>query len=232
MDTQKKEEVCLTIRCDRPSFFYFLYDTIKDLYKTLSLVRKEKSIVSILGSARDTLPSHYYDVSEEVAAFFVRKNFSVLTGGGGGIMRSSNRGAYRSSGRSLGITIDLPYEKVKNRFLTEDIHSKYFFTRKTALFYASHIFVFFPGGMGTLDELFEVLCMKQTKKIPDIPIILFGREFWEPLNTLISDHLGKTYRTVSSEDTALYSIVDTVYEIEKFLNKTRFFEIHESSDTY
>ena len=224
-DFEKRK--CIDIRCARPKFLLFVYDALRDLYKGLSFVRKEKKVASIFGSARDVLPSHYYELAEDVAGFFVRNGYSVLTGGGGGIMRSSNMGAHRAGGRSLGVTISLPYEKVKNAFLTDYVNSSYFFTRKAALYYSAHIFIFLPGGLGTIDELSEVLVMKQTKKIPNMPVILVGREFWKPFDAFVSHHMIDTYKTVSEEDKDLYVIVDTVDELEVMLKEQKFFDMRQ-----
>jgi len=139
----------------------------------------------------------------------------MITGGAGGVMQAANQGAFEAKGQSVGLNIDLPNEQGENGFLTESKSFNYFFTRKVMLAFASEVYIFFPGGFGTMDELFEMLTLVQTKKIKRIPIVLVNKEYWTPLIGFIEEHLLAKYHTIDEEDTKLYVLVDSVEEAHK-----------------
>ena len=225
-DEKKQVEqraVCADIQSSHPPLLTFVFQSALELYHGLRLVEKHKKAITFFGSAREVLPRYYYESCETLAAQLSQKGFTIITGGGSGIMRSANKGAFQSGGHSLGITIQIPAEDVTNSFLSEQKKMKYFFTRKTALSYASQIYFFFPGGFGTFDELADMLVLIQTKKIPQVPIILFGRDFWNPLDSFIKKSLAETYKTVDKEDADIYIIVDSVDDalhcVERYCGK-------------
>ena len=164
--------------------------------------------VSIFGSAR-TQPDHaYYKLATDVSAAVAKAGYGVITGGGPGIMEAANKGAQEADGPSVGLNIALPFEQSSNPYIDKDknISFEYFFIRKVMFVKYAQAFVVFPGGFGTLDELFESLTLIQTKKITRLPIILVGTKFWSGLidwikNNLIEDEL------ISPEDLNLFSIV-------------------------
>ena len=143
--------------------------------------------VSIFGSARTPAESPYYKAAEETAALLVRAGFAVITGGGPGIMEAANRGAFEAGGVSIGCNIELPFEQKPNPYQTYSLTFKYFFVRKTMFVKYSTAFVIFPGGFGTLDELFEALTLIQTNKIKNFPVILFGKRYWEGIIRWLED---------------------------------------------
>ena len=174
---------------------------------------------SFFGSAREQLPDEYYLQCEDLAARLSRKGFAIITGGAGGIMRSANKGAWRAEGDSVGINILLPHEQNQNKFIHFGKDFKYFFSRKTILSCASEVYIFFPGGFGTLDELFEMLTIIQTRyEDTGVPVILYGEEFWKPLVQFIEKHLIEKYKTVSSEDRNFFVVVDSVDEAERYID--------------
>ena len=137
--------------------------------------------VAIFGSAR-TPPDHSeYKAAQETGALFARAGRAVITGGGPGIMEAANRGAFEAGGISVGCNIELPHEQKSNDYLTLSLKFKYFFVRKTMFVKYSDAFVIFPGGFGTLDELFEALTLIQTHKIHNFPVVLYGSEYWRPM---------------------------------------------------
>src|SRR5256714_2043121 len=134
--------------------------------------------VAIFGSARTPQDHPQYKAAQETAALLSRAGFAVITGGGPGIMEAANRGAFEAGGISVGCNIELPFEQKANEYLTRTLTFKYFFVRKTMFVKYSTAFVIFPGGYGTLDELFEALTLIQTRKIKNFPVVLFGSAYW------------------------------------------------------
>lgn len=166
--------------------------------------------VAVFGSARITEDSPFYQSAREIGAGLAKLNFTTITGGGPGIMEAANRGAKENNGQSVGCNIRLPKEQLPNPYLDKWFICKYFFVRKVLMFKYSDAFVIMPGGIGTLDEFFEALTLIQTKKIPDFPIILFGKEFWQPLQPLFNSMLAT--KTISEEDIKLVLFTDSVDE--------------------
>jgi uncharacterized protein (TIGR00730 family) len=134
--------------------------------------------VSIFGSARTAPDNPQYKAAQETAALLAQAGFAVITGGGPGIMEAANRGAYEAGGLSIGCNIELPFEQKPNSYQTRSLTFKYFFVRKTMFVKYSTAFIIFPGGFGTLDELFESLTLIQTRKIKNFPVVLFGSDYW------------------------------------------------------
>jgi uncharacterized protein (TIGR00730 family) len=143
--------------------------------------------VSIFGSARTHVDDPDYAAAQETAALLSRAGFAVITGGGPGIMEAANRGAFEAGGLSIGCNIELPFEQNSNPYLTRSLKFKYFFVRKMMFVKYSLGFIIFPGGFGTLDELFEALTLIQTQKIRNFPVVLFGSNYWEGLLNWVRD---------------------------------------------
>ncbi len=168
--------------------------------------------VTIFGSAR-LAPEHvYYGRAETLAGDLAKAGYAVLTGGGPGVMEAANKGAIEAGGKSVGLNIDLPHEQAPNSFQTHELRFKYFFIRKVMLVKYSTAFVVFPGGYGTVDELFEALTLIQTKKITPFPVFLVGVEYWRGLVQWLQGTLVRS-GTVSAEDLHLFKVVDDVAEI-------------------
>ena len=181
--------------------------------------------VSVYGSARTPEDNQFYKLAEEVAFQLTQNNYGVITGGGPGIMEAGNRGANRGKGISVGLNIELPFEQSSNPYIDKDklIDFDYFFVRKVMFVKYAQGFIALPGGFGTLDELFEVLTLIQTQKIPAIPVILMGSDYWKGLIDWIVDTMLKKGSNISAEDMDLIQIVDTPEEavkiIDTFYNK-------------
>ncbi|MEZ4156849.1 MAG: TIGR00730 family Rossman fold protein [Candidatus Paceibacterota bacterium] len=169
--------------------------------------------VTFFGSARFTQNHPYYKKARHLATELCRHGYAVITGGGPGIMEAGNRGTNESCGSAVGFNIELPYEQVINKYVTHGVDFHYFFTRKVALTFSAEVYVYFPGGYGTLDELFEILTLVQTRKIEQIPIVLIGKDFWEPLDKFIKEQLRDEFETISKEDVDLYTITDDLDEV-------------------
>jgi len=147
-------------------------------FETMSQVG---SAVTIFGSARLAPSNLYYQEALKIGRELAHRKLAVVTGGGPGIMEAANRGAAEASGKSVGLNIELPFEQQGNRYANVPLHFHYFFSRKVCFVKYSVAFIFMPGGFGTMDELFEVLTLVQTTRIPRFPLILFGREYWSGL---------------------------------------------------
>jgi len=183
--------------------------------------------VSVYGSARTKEDNQYYKLAEELAFQLTQNEYGVITGGGPGIMEAGNRGAKRGKGISVGLNIELPFEQSSNPYIDKDksIDFDYFFVRKVMFVKYAQGFIALPGGFGTLDELFEVLTLIQTQKIPSIPIILMGSDYWKGLIDWIKESMLGKENNISAEDMDFIQIVDKPEEavaiIDKFYNKNK-----------
>ena len=179
--------------------------------------------ISIFGSARTSKNDEYYKLATEIATSIVENGYGVITGGGPGIMEAANKGAKEAKGRSIGLCIELPFEKKEsdNIYIDQDkkIEFDYFFVRKVMFMKYAQGFVVMPGGFGTLDELFEAITLIQTKKIEKFPIILVGSSFWAGLIDWIKETLLKTSKTISNEDLCAFHIVDKKEEVINILEE-------------
>jgi hypothetical protein len=176
--------------------------------------------VAIFGSARTPPDSPFYAAAQETAALLAAAGFSVITGGGPGIMEAANRGAFEASGTSIGCNIELPFEQQPNPYQTRSLKFKYFFVRKTMFVKYSNAFVIFPGGFGTLDELFEALTLIQTRKINNFPVILFGSEYWRGMLEWLEGTILKS-KYISTEDRRLLHLTDSPSEVVEIVHRSQ-----------
>ena len=167
--------------------------------------------VTVFGSARTTPEDASYQLGVEVGRKLAEHSYAVITGGGPGIMEAANRGAHEAGGLSVGLGIELPHEQGLNEYVDLGLNFRYFFARKTMFLKYSQAFVSLPGGFGTMDEVFEVLCMVQTGKVTNFPIVLIGTEFWSGLTAWIEDQL-LARGLITPGDEKLYLVTDSVEE--------------------
>jgi uncharacterized protein (TIGR00730 family) len=173
--------------------------------------------VTIFGSARYPEGHEYYELTRKMGAEVAKLGFTVMTGGGPGLMEAANRGAKEVNGRSVGCNIVLPFEQKPNPYLDKWVDIKYFFVRKTLLIKYSYGFVCMPGGYGTLDEFFEALTLIQTEKIKNFPVIVVGKQYHEEMMNHV--RLMKDKGTISPEDEFLFSLTDSVEEAIQILKE-------------
>lgn len=174
--------------------------------------------VTVFGSARAKEGEPYYELGREVGKKLADANYAVITGGGPGLMEAGNRGAFENDGLSVGLGIELPHEQGLNQYVDLGVNFRYFFARKTMLLKYSQGFVCLPGGFGTLDEMFEVLCMVQTGKVTNFPIVLMGTDFWGGLVDWIKDRLvGEGM--IDADDPDLFLLTDSPDEAIEYIQK-------------
>ncbi len=194
----------------------------EELRQGISIVQSYKRSATFYGSARLTEDHPAYKKAERIARRVAQElEYAVLSGGGPGIMEAASRGAREGGGKAVGMTIRLNHEQVTNKYITEEIPFYFFFTRKVTMHYTTDACLFFPGGFGTFDELFETITLKQTGKIDPVPTILVGEEFWKPLQKFIDEMLVDKYKTVSPEELALYTITDDEDEIIRIIRDSK-----------
>lgn len=185
----------------------------EEITKGFEAIRRYPKSVTFFGSARFPEDHEYYMKARDIARRICEMGYAVITGGGPGIMEAGNRGTKDACGYGVGFNIELPNEQNINTHVSHGVNFHYFFTRKVALSFSAEAYLFFPGGFGTLDEFFEIVTLVQTQKIPRVPIVCIGADFWQPLDTFIRGALVQEYQTVSPEDVHLYTITDDVGDI-------------------
>ncbi|MBQ3293537.1 TIGR00730 family Rossman fold protein [Candidatus Saccharibacteria bacterium] len=190
----------------------------KDLLNGLKIVRTFPQGVTIFGSARLPETNKYYKAARALGELLAQNGHTVITGGGPGIMEAANRGAFEYGGRSIGLNITLSHEQHPNPYLTDMLQFEYFFARKVMLAMSAKCYVFFPGGFGTMDEFTEVLILMQEGKMPKMPMFLFGKSFWRPLDRFYATKMT-ALRTIKPDDRKIYKLTDNVEEIVRAANK-------------
>lgn len=205
-------------------------ETIEDEFQRgFELVSKYQGTVTVFGSARFMEENPYYVQARELGGKLAKNGFTVITGGGGGIMEAANRGAFEAGGSSIGFNIALPHEQQLNPYVTETMDFQHFYARKVMLVFSSEALVVFPGGFGTLDEMFEVLTLVQTHKTAKVPIILVGKDFWKPLDEFVKNQLRDETATITPGDEMLYHITDNLDEV---LQQIEAYRDKEASDAF
>ncbi len=188
--------------------------------------------ISVFGSARTKPDNKYYQLATEVSEKLANAGYGVITGGGPGIMEAGNKGAFEAGGVSVGLNIDLPFEQNHNPYIDPEhnLEFDYFFVRKVVFVKYSQGFVIMPGGLGTLDEMFEAMTLIQTKKINKRPVVLVGKEYWSGLVEWIEKVMLGMENNISPADMSLFKIVDTADEAVKYIED--FFKSHDFSPNF
>ena len=189
----------------------------KDLTMGLQTIRSFPQGVTIFGSARLPQDSKYCQMAKELGGELAKNGHAVVTGGGPGIMEAANHGAYEYGGRSIGLNITLKHEQHPNPYLTDSITFEYFFARKVSLGMAAKVFVFFPGGFGTMDEIAEILCLMQENKMPRMPMFLIGVDYWKNFDKALKKMIE--LELISPDDPEIFKMTDDISEVVKAANK-------------
>lgn len=200
---------------------------MSDFVKGFDELKEVGPSVTFFGSARFDENSLYYKQAQELAKSLADSGYNVISGGSGGIMEAANKGAFESGkAESIGLNIDLEHEQGSNSYTTKELNFDYFFARKVMLIKYSLAFVIFPGGFGTLDELFEALTLTQTKKITKMSIFLVGTEYWEKLYDFINTTMVES-GTIAKEDVELIIYTDDLKMIKKEIDERLVLQINE-----
>jgi uncharacterized protein (TIGR00730 family) len=198
-----------------------MFKVVAEFVEGFERMNKIGPCISIFGSARTKPDSPYYKKAVELAFKLSQEGYGVITGGGPGIMEAGNKGAHSEGGASVGLNIKLPFEQGSNPYVDQDknVNFNYFFVRKVMFVKYAQAFVVFPGGFGTMDELFEVLTLIQTQKIDKVPVILYGAKFWTGMKEWIKNTMLEENGTINPEDLDLIPIMDNIEEIIQRINE-------------
>lgn len=189
----------------------------KDLLHGLQTVRSFPQGVTVFGSARLPQDSKYCKMAFDLGHLLAENGHAVITGGGPGIMEAASHGAYEIGGRVVGFNITLQHEQHPNPYLTESLTFEYFFARKVSLAMAAKVFVFFPGGFGTMDEISEILCLMQESKMPKMPLFLIGVDYWEAFENAIEKMVE--LKLINPDDAKIFEITDDINKVVEAANK-------------
>ena len=196
----------------------FLMEVVDEFVNGLALLSTAPQRITVFGAARCTEDREWYRVGREVGRAIAEAGYAVLTGGGPGLMEAANRGAVEADGYSIGFNILLPFEQEPNPYLNAVVDFKHFFVRKALLRWESTALIALPGGFGTFDELFETLTLRQTGKMPDIPIVLVGKDFWSPLLEFLTKS-PEAQGFVSHGDIEGVALVDSGEEALRYIEE-------------
>ena len=197
-----------------------IFKIMSEFVQGFETMSKIGPCVSVFGSARTKPDNKYYKQAEEIGYLLTQSGYGVISGGGPGIMEAANKGASRGEGKSVGLNIELPFEQSSNPYIDNDklINFDYFFVRKVMFVKYAQGFIVLPGGVGTLDELFEAITLIQTQKIGKFPIVLVGKTYWEGLLVWIKEVMLAKEQNISIEDLDLINVVDTPAEAVDIIN--------------
>ena len=197
-----------------------IFKIMSEFVQGFETMSKIGPCVSVFGSARTKPDNKYYKQAEEIGYLLTQSGYGVISGGGPGIMEAANKGASRGEGKSVGLNIELPFEQSSNPYIDNDklINFDYFFVRKVMFVKYAQGFIVLPGGVGTLDELFEAITLIQTQKIGKFPIVLVGKTYWEGLLAWIKEVMLAKEKNISIEDLDLINLVDTPVEAVEIIN--------------
>ncbi|MEZ7929022.1 MAG: TIGR00730 family Rossman fold protein [Flavobacteriales bacterium] len=197
-----------------------IFKIMSEFVQGFETMSKIGPCVSVFGSARTKPDNKYYKQAEEIGYLLTQSGYGVISGGGPGIMEAANKGASRGEGKSVGLNIELPFEQSSNPYIDNDklINFDYFFVRKVMFVKYAQGFIVLPGGVGTLDELFEAITLIQTQKIGKFPIVLVGKTYWEGLLVWIKEIMLAKEQNISIEDLDLFNLVDTPAEAVDIIN--------------
>lgn len=196
-----------------------VFKIMSEFVEGFELIQKYALAATFFGSTRTSLDPAIYAAATELAGRLAKRGFAIITGGSAGIMEAANKGAYEAGGASVGLNIRLDKAQATNKYLTEQITFDHFFVRKVMLAFASEVYVYFPGGFGTMDEFFEIVTLVQTHKVKRVPVVLYGKEYWTPIVDEFRTKFLEQYKTIDEEDLNIFLVVDTVDDAFDYIVK-------------
>lgn len=206
----------------RKTFEWRIFKIMAEFIEGFHFLADFKKTVTVFGSTVLPETDKNYKSARKFGEIMAKKGYTMITGGGPGIMEAANRGAFEAGGDSIGINIELADGQRMNPYVNKPIGFNYFFTRKVMLSFSSDAYVYFPGGYGTLDEFFEMITLVQTKKLGrKVPIIVVGKEYWGPFYQWIKTEVYQKYGAIKKADLDLINMVDTAEEAAKLVIKLR-----------
>lgn len=205
--------VCIPRELQLQAAMFRLSNVDEQIHAGYTVLRKYHKTVTVFGSARTPESSEYYQKARELGRWLAQDGYTVVTGGGPGIMEAANRGALEAGGASIGFNIELPHEQSLNRYTTESLAFTHFAPRKIALTMMADAYIYFPGGFGTMDELSEILTLTQTSKMARAPIILFDKKFWGVWDEFVRTNMLEKQHVISEGDEAIYTITESLDDI-------------------
>jgi hypothetical protein len=212
MNTRQESGMALDVDFDRSKELWRVFRIIGEFVDGFETMSQIGPGVSVFGSARVPVDGPVYNQARELGRHLVKAGFSVITGGGPGVMEAANRGAMDAGGKSVGLNILLPMEQKPNPYLTHSLTFNYFFVRKVMFVKYASAFVICPGGFGTMDEFFEALTLIQTNKIKRFPIVCLGHDYWKGLVDWMYQTMGKEHKAIELDDLKYFYLTDDVEE--------------------
>lgn len=225
MSEEEKQAVLKTITLNKREMHTASTERVMEIAKEFTegfkFLKDYPKSVTFFGSTALREGDFYYEKARSLSGRIVKElGYSVVSGGGPGIMEAADRGAFEAGGDSIGLLIKLPDAQPTNKYIKKSVSFYYFFARKVCLAFGAEVFIFFPGGFGTLDEFFEIITLIQTKKIAGAPLICFGSEYWNKLRDLMKDEL-LSHDMIEPEDLNLFTITDSEEEIIEAIKKVK-----------
>lgn len=216
------EHVCIPRELQLQAAMYRLGNVDDEITGGYEILKKHHKTVTVFGSARTPESNIYYQKARELGRMLAEAGYTVVTGGGPGIMEAANRGAFEANGQSIGFNINLPHEQSLNKYTTDSFAFSHFSPRKIVMTMMADAYVYFPGGFGTMDELAEILTLTQTSKINRAPIILFDDKFWNKWHEFVTENMRDREHLISSGDENLYIMTEDLTQIMSIItgNKT------------
>lgn len=206
----------------RETFQWKIFRIMAEFIEGFHFIADLKKTITIFGSTSFSPKNHYYKEAKKLGKLLAKGGYTVITGGGPGIMEAANRGAFEAGGESVGINIQLPEGQRTNEYVKKPIGFHYFFTRKVMLSFSSQACIFFPGGFGTLDEFFEMVMLVQTQKLANPMIIIaVGKEYWQPLFDWLKSEVYSKRRAIEEEDLEIFQLVDSAREAYQIIKKIK-----------
>lgn len=196
-----------------------IFKIMAEFVDGFEILKRYGLAATFFGTARQSFDTKVYDDASALAGKLAKAGFAIITGGSAGVMQAANKGAFEAGGSSIGLNIRLEEHQALNTYLTDSMMFDHFFVRKVMLAFSSEVYIYFPGGFGTLDEFTEIITLIQTKKIKPIPIVLYGRSYWQPLVEFFRNDLLQKYHAIDESDLEIFRVVDSVDEAFEYITK-------------